>query len=518
MRLLPPLLAVTLPLFPLLATAQPAAAPAPPRVGPPVALHPENPKYFLFRGKPLVLVTATEHYGSVINRRFDFRKYLDDVADKKMTLTRTFLLYRELQTARNPWSPLKPDSPDYLAPYRRRGPGKARDGEPLFDLDAWDPEYFARLRRFLRLASEQSVVVELTLFSHTYNDQIWALNPLRAGNNLQGVGGVAWPEYDSLTDKALVARQAAFARKVVRETCPFDNVYYEVCNEPAGGVLKHVGTREVDAWQREMARVVRDELRKQGRPHLVFGTQAFDVPALSQEFTASFAGPLWDAVNVHPNPYLRWRGRRYDLGNFMSRELRLQQLVSFCQAVHPENRPVVLDEDNAASLYRDEVGWTIHRQRAWAAVLSGAHYDYIDFSVTVGHEAGTAASRRAIRLWMRHLSDFIHSFDFVHARPLPDLVAGKAAPLVAAALGVQGKDYAVYLADGREAGDPAAGRPVQGAVSLRLPAGPFRVSLYSPTTGAYSPAVVVPGGGATRVELPAFRHDLVIRATRTGEG
>ena len=63
----------------------------------PVRIHPENPKYFLFRGKPLVLVTATEHYGSVINRPFDFEKYLDDAAAKKMTLTRTFLLFREQQ-------------------------------------------------------------------------------------------------------------------------------------------------------------------------------------------------------------------------------------------------------------------------------------------------------------------------------------------------------------------------------------------------------------------------------------
>src|ERR1700756_740249 len=48
-----------------------------------ISLHPVNPRYFLFRGKPLVLITATEHYGSVINRAFDFGKYLDDAADKK---------------------------------------------------------------------------------------------------------------------------------------------------------------------------------------------------------------------------------------------------------------------------------------------------------------------------------------------------------------------------------------------------------------------------------------------------
>ncbi len=38
----------------------------------PIALHPENPHYFLFRGKPAVLVTSGEHYGAVLNLDFDF--------------------------------------------------------------------------------------------------------------------------------------------------------------------------------------------------------------------------------------------------------------------------------------------------------------------------------------------------------------------------------------------------------------------------------------------------------------
>ena len=36
-------------------------------VGAPLALHPANPRYFLFRGKPAVLVTSGEHYGAVLN-------------------------------------------------------------------------------------------------------------------------------------------------------------------------------------------------------------------------------------------------------------------------------------------------------------------------------------------------------------------------------------------------------------------------------------------------------------------
>src|SRR5437867_7527356 len=139
----------------------------------PIAVHPKNPKYFLFRGKPLALVAATEHYGSVVNRRFDFMRYLEEAADKKQTLTRLFLLFRELQSARNPYSPLKPDSPDFVAPYPRRGPLRAMDGEPIYDLDEWNGEYFDRLHRFLTASSDLGIVVELTLFSNSYSDQVW---------------------------------------------------------------------------------------------------------------------------------------------------------------------------------------------------------------------------------------------------------------------------------------------------------------------------------------------------------
>ena len=111
----------------------------------PFSIHPENSKYFLFRGKPRVLIAATEHYGSIINRRFDFARYLADAAEKQQTLTRTFLLYRELQSARNPYSPLKAESPDFVTPYPRTGPGKAMDGELKYDLDKWNLEVFRPL-------------------------------------------------------------------------------------------------------------------------------------------------------------------------------------------------------------------------------------------------------------------------------------------------------------------------------------------------------------------------------------
>jgi hypothetical protein len=483
-----------------------------------VRIDPENPKYLLFRGKPLALISASEHYGSVINRPFDFEKYLDDAQKHKMTVTRTFLLYRELQSARNPSSPCKPESPDYIAPYPRTGPGKAMDGEPMYDLDKWNPEYFDRLHRFLDAASKRGIVVELTIFSNTYADNIWALNPLRAANNLQHVGGVDWEDYISLKDPELVRRQEAFARKTVQETSGYDNVYYEICNEPGGDLPGHATSADVDAWQTEMARVLRDEMQRLSRPHLLSGQQAFSYGAENRfPMDATFASKNFDIVNDHPLPNTQFAGQTFDMGNFMSKQLRLAGVQGFCRATYSQRKPVSLDEDNAASIYRDTTGWTIHRKRAWMALLSGCHYDYIDFSITVGSEAGTPASRAAIRSWMQHLSEFMDSFDFVHSSPAPDWIASHPQHLTVSTLSASGKDFVAYLANDREVTDPTAGESISGEVTIALPPGNYDVCLYSPVTGEYSPAIRVRGGDKSQIDLPPFEEDIVLRATRTSD-
>ncbi len=461
------------------------------------------------------MVAASEHYGSVVNRRFDFERYLAEAGDKKQTVTRTFLLYRELQSARNPCSPVKPESPDYIAPWPRTGPGKAMDGEPKYDLDRWNPEYFERLHRFLSAASKRGIVVELTVFSNTYADNIWALNPLRDKNNLQGIGGVEWPDYTSLRDVKLVARQSAYVRKIVGETSNYDNIYYEVCNEPGGGVTNHVTPADVDSWQETMAETLRGELRKLNRKHLLMGQNAFTyMPEFHQSFDASFKGSLLDAVNVHPLPDLSLRGRTYQLGHFMSKELQLVEFRDFFLTAAHEPKPCISDEDNAASLYLDDAEWTIDRKRAWTAVMSGAHYDFIDFSIKAGIEAGTKDSRHKIRSWMRNLSEFIHSFDFIHAQPMRAWITTMPTHLVDATMAQPGQDYVAYLADGRELADPTAGQPISGHVSFRLPEGNYSVCLYSPTTGKYSPRLPVRGGDLATFELAPFAEDVVIRVIR----
>ena len=64
---------------------------------PPLALHPDNPHYFLFRGRPAILITSGEHYGAVLNLDFDYGRYLDTLKASGFNLTRAFSgTYREV--------------------------------------------------------------------------------------------------------------------------------------------------------------------------------------------------------------------------------------------------------------------------------------------------------------------------------------------------------------------------------------------------------------------------------------
>jgi hypothetical protein len=65
-----------------------SAAPALAQHGP-LKLHPDNPHYFSFRGRPAVLVTSGEHYGAVLNADFDYVRYLDELKARGFNLTRT---------------------------------------------------------------------------------------------------------------------------------------------------------------------------------------------------------------------------------------------------------------------------------------------------------------------------------------------------------------------------------------------------------------------------------------------
>src|SRR5439155_4070577 len=106
-------------------------------------------------------------------------------------------------------------------------------GGNKFDLTRFDGAYFRHLKDFVAEAGQRGVVVEINLFCPFYEEPQWKLSPLHADNNVNGLGKVARTNVYTL-DKhgGLLAVQEAVVQKIVAELKDYDNIYYEVCNEP----------------------------------------------------------------------------------------------------------------------------------------------------------------------------------------------------------------------------------------------------------------------------------------------
>jgi hypothetical protein len=460
----------------------------------------------------MVLVTATEHYGAVINRNFDYVRYLEEAAEKRCTLSRCFLLFRELESIPlNPHSPCKPLPGEYVAPFLRTGPGFATDGYAKFDLTQWDPEFFDRLHGFLAEAARYGVIVELTLFSNTYGDLVWNLNPFNVRNNVNGVGAIGWQDYNSKQDRELFQLQMAYVRKVVREVNEYGNFYFEVCNEPFGNHPGHVSVADVEAWQDAVRAAIREEEASLPNRHMIF-----QVP-VEQWRTDGPLDPLAeettiDGINFHDYQKLTYQGIFLPpMGRFMQRDLNLPRIIYLWTTCHAIGKPLVFDEDNACTNGLDEQSWIIHRKRAWGVVCSGGHYDMIDFSIQAsGQEAGTPASRAHIRAWMQHLSRFIHGIDFLHMVPVRGFATELPEHTAAATLANAGEEYVIYVADAREIDQPGQGEPCSGTLAFQLPAGVYEVQRYDPACGEFVGGSHAVDGGRVALTLAPFTHDVVI--------
>src|SRR6516162_8421091 len=235
------------------------------RAGQTLSLAPQNPHYFLFRGKPTMLITSGEHYGAVLNLDFNYVKYLDTLAVSGLNGTRTWAgAYCEPPGAFSiADNTLAPKTGRFICPWARSDQPGYANGGTKFDLARWDDAYFKRLKDFMKHASKRGIVVELNLFCPFYEESMWRLSPMNAANNINNLGTVARTNVYTLERHGgLLAVQEAMARKVVAELKDFDNVYYEICNEPYfGGVTLD--------WQHHMADVISETERGLGVRHLI---------------------------------------------------------------------------------------------------------------------------------------------------------------------------------------------------------------------------------------------------------
>ena len=455
---------------------------------PPIAVHPENPRYFLFRGQPTVLVTSAEHYGAVLNADFDYLPYLDELQARGLNLTRTFAgPYREetgiSQLPDNSLAPRRPAS--YVAPWARTSEGGAADGGAKFDLAAWDPAYFERLKAFVAEAGRRGIVVELTFFSAMYFDHRWRLSPLHAGNNVNGVGHVAYTEAHTLAEPALVEVHEKLVAKVAQELRGADNLYYEIINEPyakpgpAGGLaFDTLATPASLQWQDRMIDA------------LVAAEAPFEHKHLIAQ---NLSG---EAVEVpEPNPHVSVLNFHY--GSSESARLNARW-----------RRPVVLDETGGLG-----TADAPYRRQAWAFILAGGGgFNHLDLTFTTDREDGTyhplppdalGGGGPSLRAQLGILKDFIHGFDVVAMAPDHAVVRG-GVPEGAQTyvLSQPGHAYAIYLDGGSRA-----------TLTLELPPGAYRAEWVDTKTGAVARADSVAGGTGT-LASPPYVDDIALRLRR----
>lgn len=441
-------------------------------LGQPVSLHPENPHYFLFRGKAVAFITSAEHYGAVLNADFDYQRYLKTITADGLNYTRLFggsyveVPGKSFGIMRND---LAPAPGRFIAPWARRDMPGCAGGGNKFNLDRWNAEYFKRLHDFLASASERGIVVEISLFSSHYGDAQWDLSPFNPVNNVNKTEVVDWKKLHTLENGNVLALQERYVRKLVHEANAFDNVIFEIQNEPwsdrpaPGGAIG----------------IVNSFLQPPARDRFPNAAEVAD--DLSMAWQARVVEWIANEESSLPNKHLI--AQNYTNFRLPVRELLPGVSIANFHYAYPEAASWNYGLDKAISY--DETGFMgrdddSYRRQAWNFMLSGGSiFDALDYSFSPGHEDGSdtepngpGGGSKALRQQLHVLNDFLHSFNLVDLHPDAQTVK-HAGGTIARVLSNPGHEYGMYFdGDG------------PGKIVLNLPAGHYSGAWVSAKTGS----------------------------------
>jgi len=322
------------------------------------------------------------------------------------------------------------------------------------------------------------VVVEMNLFCPFYEESQWQLSPQNAINNINGVGhGARTNVYTLDQSGGLLAVQEAMTRKLVTELNGFDNLYYEICNEPYfGGVTM--------AWQHHIADVIVATEQTLRNRHLISQNIANGSAKITQ-----------------PHPAI-------SIFNF-----------------HYASPPTAVAENYALNkvIGDNETGFqstnnTLYRAEAWGFILAGgALYNNLDYSFVAGHERGDfvypaqspGGGNPEFRRQMTVLRDFINSFDFVRMKPSKEFLNSSVPERIQTnALMEHGKQYAAHFFDHD---NPA---PQSLSLTLRLPAGDYDIEWVDVLSGQPTKRERVKSPGVIAITSPEFRREIALSIRR----
>jgi hypothetical protein len=404
----------------------------------PIQLHPDNPHYFSYKGEPMVLITSAEHYGALLNLDFDYKKYLQTLGAEGMNYTRIFTgTYFEIpgESFSITYNTLAPEENRVITPWAIVIDDLS--GKYRYDLSTWNEAYFERLKDLMKVAEENNVIVEVTLFSSIYRDEHWDISPQNPVNNINISHDISRHDAQTLNNGTLLGFQEKFVKKMVQELNAFDNFFFEIQNEPWSDhkvpVLNlvnkenlpdpadwsynaHLADEYALEWQKKIASFIVEEEQNLPKKHLIAQNYVnFKAPIPSVEENISI-------INFHYNwpESVTWN--------------------------YGYNKVIGFDESGFAGP-EDKV----YRKQAWRFIHAGGGlFNNLDYSFFSGYEDGLLENDApgggsvTLRKQLKILSDYIHSFDLVSLKP--DYTSIVHAPgLIPYVLSNPGQEYAIFL-------------------------------------------------------------------------
>lgn len=430
----------------------------------------QNHHYLEYNQKPIVLITSGEHYGALINLDFDYISYFNALQKQGMNNSRIFsgayvegekdIKFMQYNNT------LAPKNNRLITPWQRSRQAGYIHGGAKFDLDRWDDKYFSRLKDMVKEAGRRGIMIEFTLFGNQYGDSIYSYSPLYADNNIQETGRKGKNQFlafQSMKDPALVGRQDAMVVKLVTELNAFDNLYYEISNEPYNEVKD---SSAIDKWHRHLAALIRKTEGSLPKKHLIASNQAI--------------------VD----------DKRVDIANY--HYVHISNIPDFDSLLRL-NKVISMDE-TMGSLYDADVSDV--RVEAWDFILhGGGAYNNLSWEYTPALPGGTAGAD-TIRRYLQHLQQFISGFNFVRMRYSPDLLVKAVPNAITRVLAEAGKQYAIYI----HHSDPAQAIPkrdqfiskyeaqngtFRDTISVSLPAGTYAMRWFAPAKGVWTQTVSI---------------------------
>ena len=310
------------------------------------------------------------------------------------------------------------------------------------------------------------ITVEISLFCATYDDRYWERHPFNPGNNINGIPiNLERQKSNTLANGVLTAFQQKLVAKIVTEINGFDNVFYEIQNEP---------------WSDDPQKVMRtlrtlDPLPKDGD---WYKWAEMASPA-SLEWQTLMAKTVVETELQLPKKHII--AQNYT--NFMHSVDKVDPNISIMNFhyVWPEavwmnygwNRPVSFDESGFAGSAD-----STYLSQAWQFMMAGGSvFNNLDYSFYAGKEDGTGTNSAPgggstnFRKQLTFLHDFLKSLDFVKMQPDFSVVV-HAPGVQVQAISQPGVQYAMVFTG-----------VASKWVKLNLPKGKYHFEFISPFTG-----------------------------------